>query len=1072
MRKIIQEGTETPNMQKWSNVPLTKENVVDYYSQLKFNISQNKTLGYYKTYIDIYENEEKINHFRFDSDELEGLEKLLIHEVLEEMEINEYFDLPQFKKLTEDLIQYGEVANEKISFIPVGLGDVKIFRFENSTHGNLVNLSSKLQEELIVNKLIEKGIPRSDAELIRETSLAKRIVNEELKAGDLEVIEYLISEQQFDEEILTKEQFVEMNDIRLKKYFPDIKVEIAKHKKEISKCQTRDDVESYMRENGLEIKNVHELIEDGFPELNKNFMRNEDEEILTSWDYSGYSIIESEIDECPVFIDPQMLNVSTSINGCMENFDMINRFNLLQNIKTFYWANSDDIKFENYEKVFLTPLLKQYYGKEIAAEHSHFIATESTELHEYQHANNLIEEIKSKLSNIPELGDFLITPTINANGNNYLNFDSAVTNFEFEFSNNINSNYLSLQILNVIYDKADLLTITQDKVLSLISDINEEFRQQVEAELKVLERIAKEHSGASGFQFDNVDTVLELHSNMKTGETGIIKYLGSILNEYENVNSSSLDEIDIFNLLEISIDYANEKNIIANDIPNFKNALVKVIEPHVFEVMKYEEYFQTTESYFEISSISSELKKVINDATIEIIRDFYEKFVDEKELGKIIYYDDDSVNIWSDYKFLDKDNTVCFRNINWFKPQIDLLLLENYLEAFKEDGFDVEENEKLLKVVKAGDYPSYWSKTGVKEQAYNDFVTIMPRKNPINFKIISEEENTLLNKIVEASNLLYEYYNNGLQNAISFPSYSHWELFYSEYVDEYGEVEQEEVMSFDEYYDQELEVNNGYECEALYKVLNIIDDKRLLSDSEELYGSNIASILENNLTSAIEKAQSLITTLYSDFTCTEININKKFLEVVEQNNIELNEKNLTTIEKFDSICALGLSKKSEICKEFLESIETNETLKTGLNILINNNLSNLGENTLMFLTVSNNFIEVNENYKLQNYRTRKYFESYPNINSDELKLELMKIEDIDKSIRLNMGLGSGHHQLIELANMKSYDDVTIDNICFMDKTTLVVAKDIIKMKCLSTDVEAACRLEAANKQTVEQLEID
>lgn len=1066
MKKIIQESTETPFMSKWDKIELTPDNVVEYFSQLKYYTEKYPpSLGYFKTRIHIDDGGTQITR-RYDSDELGKVEELLMKHVLEDMSIQELFSLPQFKKLTEELIEYGNLVEDGLSFLPTGLGEVRLYKLEQSVTGNLTHVVEGLQEDMIISKLVDKGIEIEDAKIIQTLELAGRIIEEELLSGDIEIIDYLSNKVELDETSLTSRQKHELNKIRLDKYNSEVNALIIDHWTNIQKCSSRDDVEFYMQENGLEIVASHELIPDGYGILSSGFVRTNKLDIMRSWDYSGYNVIESKIGEVPVFIDPQTLDMQSSLESVMKHVENFNRPILLQNLRHFYLDNMDEVKFNDLESVVITDLMKEYYGMDILRERRRILETESVALKDYQTVDRLINNIRTSLEGIPLLESAIITPSLNSSGEHTIHIDTALNDIVLGVT--ADSNYLSVakDILEITHDKVDLPGVMLDDILERIDELDSKFESLVEAELIQLSNIGKMLSGDSGFQFQELRYVVDNFSNMQTGEINIVGYLGSIIADFQSKEIDDTNVMDVMQLLDIANEYAKSKNMAFADIPNSHNCVLQVLEPPIYQVMKWEkDDIATTNLFgFEITAFTEEFQQIVNDATVEIIRPYYESFLDDTEMSEIIYYQSDGLDIYSDYKFLNEENTICFRNLDWFNPQIEVAELLSNAQAFLDDGCQNEEQVELLKYMLEGNEPSYWGDKGVKQSLLDAFYNLQPPMGAIRLNI-ENNHLELLNEVRDASKLLYEYYNNGLGNAISFPDYNHWEQFYAEDIDEFGEVEQEEVMSYDEYYDEELKINSGYECEALDKAISIIEDKRIEYSSDALFGKEISSILENNLTEKLENAQSIILDLNMKLDYTTKEIDRVFDKV---NN---SQEELSTIEKFDLICNSAYCGKEPVTSGWLKSIEDSEVMKTGLNIIVNDNLSRLGESTLMFQTITKNMIGAPDEYKLAGYRTKQFFEINSKIDSDELKLLLLGVQDIDNYVRVGMdSLGSGHNQLLKLACKDRYSEVNIDDICHMDTKSLTVAKEIINMKSLSADGIATNRLEMVKPQEEVKLE--
>lgn len=1056
MKKVKQASTETPFMSKWDKVELTPNNVVEYFSQLKYYTEKYPpSLGYFKTYIEIDDGDTQINR-RYDSDELGKLEELLIKYVLEDMSIQELFSLPQFKKLTEELIEYGNLVEEGLSFLPTGLGEVRLYKLEQSVTGNLTHVVEGLQEDMIVSKLVDKGIKSEDAKIIQTLDLAQRIINDQLLSGDVEMIGFLINQTEFDEETLTTHQKHELNKIRLDKYNPEVNALILEHWTNIQKCSSRDDVEFYMQENGLEIINSHELIPDGYGELSHRFVRTDKMDIMRSYDYNGYNIIESKIGDVPVFIDPQTLDMQSSLESVMKHVEHFNRPMLLQNLRHFYLDNMNEVKFNDLESIVITDLMKEYYGMDILRERNRILETESVALKDYQTVDKLINDIRTSFEGIPLLESAIITPSLNSDGEHTLQIDTALNDIVLAVTTD--SYYLSVakDILEITHDKVDLPRDMLDDMLERIDELDSKFENLVEAELMQLSNIGKRLSGDSGFQFQELKYVVDNFSNMKTGDINIVEYLGSKIADFQSKEIDDTNVMDVMQLLEIANEYAKTKNLTFADIPNSHDCVLQVLEPPIYQVMKWDKYDAATTNMFgfEITAFTEEFQQIVNDATVEIIRPYYESFLDDTEMSEIIYYQSDGLDIYSDYKFLNEENTICFRNLDWFNPQIEVSELLSNAQAFLDDGCQNEEQVELLKYMLEGNELSYWNEKGVKQSLLDDFYKLQPPMGEIRLNI-EEKHLDLLNEVKDASKLLYEYHNNGLCNAITFPDYNHWEQFYAEDIDVDGEILQEERMSYDEYYDEELKINSGYECEALDKAFSIIDDKRIEYSSDTLFAKEISSIFENNLTEKLENAQSIIRDLNMKLDYTTNEIDRVF------DKINNSQEEMSTIEKFDLICNSAYCGKEPLTSDWLKSIEDSEVMKTGLNIIVNDNLSKLGESTLMFQTITHNMIGAPDEYKLASHRTQQFFERNSNIDSDELKVLLLGVEDIDNHVRVGMDIGSGHYQLLQLACKDKYSEININDICYMDTKSLDIAKDIIKLKVLSTDVESAKRLEAA-----------
>lgn len=346
---------------------------------------------------------------------------------------------------------------------------------------------------------------------------------------------------------------------------------------------------------------------------------------------------------------------------------------------------------------------------------------------------------------------------------------------------------------------------------------------------------------------------------------------------------------------------------------------------------------------------------------------------------------------------------------------------------------------------------SYYNDEGKRQDLYEQLWSyIVPSSGQISINIAQDDLNNL-NECLTASKILRDYYNNGLCNYISIPDRDSYDLYYAESVDEYGEIEQEEQMTWYEYYSETLNVENGYDFDVLYKVMGKLEDNNC---STEVFTDEIEMLLNDNLTQYLEKSEAVIKEI-GKLTEKMIEDDNKLLKIL---GLNINYSELSNIDRFSYITGFAL-RKNEKANEYLNSeCNNDEKLHIRQNML-HKNMNNISSDIISYLDTKNNPYNVNEEYKLHNYRVDKFFnELSGNYISTELRKKFIEIDEVYSYLSVGEPIGEGYGQIINLLSKEKGSEVTLNEINAMDIKTLELAKEIITENILEKTNDVELRL--------------
>lgn len=309
---------------------------------------------------------------------------------------------------------------------------------------------------------------------------------------------------------------------------------------------------------------------------------------------------------------------------------------------------------------------------------------------------------------------------------------------------------------------------------------------------------------------------------------------------------------------------------------------------------------------------------------------------------------------------------------------------------------------------------TYWNENGELQDTLNKFNEIMP----IRGKFLSNEfMHEMLNECLMINNIYYDFHNNGLCNVFEIPDFDHWERNYSEYVNEYGDMEEEEVISWEEHYSEELEIKPDYRdipiCQDIYDFL----DNHTLSDLQDIVNSDIEQMLENELTKYLSRLEPEITQRFEDMKYT---IEK--LESLVPNI----PSTITNLQKLE----IAMYKNEN---NMINIMSEDTKLNNGLRNIIQQDITNIGNAPLLLVMKYDNILGISDEYKQYPHRIKEYFSKFDNIKNDsELKQIILSNDNIYEKLLVHQPLTSGEDQVVAIAN-KRYESISFSDVDKMNE---------------------------------------
>lgn len=322
---------------------------------------------------------------------------------------------------------------------------------------------------------------------------------------------------------------------------------------------------------------------------------------------------------------------------------------------------------------------------------------------------------------------------------------------------------------------------------------------------------------------------------------------------------------------------------------------------------------------------------------------------------------------------------------------------------------------------------SYWTDAGLLQETFDNFINIRPHIGKFNLNLPSNELSRL-NELVDLCNVYHDYHNNALANTIKLPDRGHYEDWYGGYINEYGEVEEEPTMSWEEYREEDLEILKYDNLDILFKVRNIIDEKGIEAGGD-IFITEIETLFETEMSKALDQSKAFIDNIILEITKAQEHVTKALEDVLEESE----SYGVSGVTRFNLLCYNAYNSKNPQAIQYLKEIEDSEELSRGYSHMLNMNMEDIDYGIITHLTMTENKLGIDEQYKFKAYRVKEFFEHYPNIE-DETKLKLLRLPGIERAAMVNDMGAEELFILLEVANQEEGFRLYAENIQSIDKS--------------------------------------
>ncbi len=605
---------------------------------------------------------------------------------------------------------------------------------------------------------------------------------------------------------------------------------------------------------------------------------------------------------------------------------------------------------------------------------------------------------------------------------------------QFEIHENMTPEYLSKMIaeevqmqyelpfeieydLNEVIDKADNKLNVNDMVFS-----------DIDSALKPLQKIAEERTGRSGLQFNVATEIKEGYCDFERGTIDMKGYLDDVLKSFRD---TKVDHQSCMELLEVVYLYSEQVGLdIYSDFKWFDELHYYVLEDIMKELTSSETEYLNLNLEFNIDDFSDKYKKILNEYSHIVMTNLYGDYVDNLNLTEVYFYEENSINLRGAYKFINKENSVCLENVNWLdlNSHTDLSIdeLRSKIEWLKEEyELDYSNHLNLIDVHENGNLMenTYWDGKGLFQSTLEKFYKIMPRTGQFIGDVNSEDIQTCL-KIHE---IYCDLNNNGLSNIFEIPDFNHWEQFHSEYLNEFGEVEEEEDMPWADYYRDNLEIKPDYrDIKLCIDILDILENNTL-SDAQDILNSDIPEMLEKELTKYLIKSEHIINQKFESLSYAEEKLNNMTSDLGHDT---------TNLQKLE----IAMYRDEEV---LMYMIDKDARFCTGLSEIIHQDITNLGNAPLVLIMKYDNVLGISEDYKMHQYRVKEYFSNRYNLRDNiELQKIVLSNDSIFEKLITAQPLTLGEGQLIKVADRR-FDTITMKDVDMMNEQERTLAQQIV-----------------------------
>lgn len=1046
LKSIIQESTTTPMMSKWNGIKIDQNNATQYYLDVVSSSKGYETnMDYFKNYYSLVDIVGNVEKYRLDSDEILAIKEMIIENIFDGYSDKDLLNLDVMKNILNKNEEFKKITQEDVKLEIIDFATIKYI--DGNGESELLNIDEYLREityslEEVILK--QKGFAADDLRYIMYSPFKEKIINDELNELDKEMVEYL----KFDTMILEEDVPFELESIykhvQLERASSNVQNEVNLFIKNIGLKHDRASIYNYIENENYKIEDVIELINER--DLAHNLKNNNGTLLYNNGFYQIHEIVVNGIS---VYVDAQRKLASVSKKDLFDSFLNINKEQIIDNLKEFYKNNADDIKYDNYEEAFITDFISEHFGFEILKFRDELVEVNSDIFKNYSEINKNLDEVFKYFKDVPLLANLYLTPSHINEKNFELEIDGANGIFLLQdISVDSNPLYIGKQICTDILENYELSDNIYDEIENVVDEIDQEWLKNIEAELKVLHNIAVELTGSSGFSFsDETNNLRDNYSNMETGTVKMHKYLNNVIEAYYKSEATTVE--DIVQLLEVVNKYVSQSEYEIVHIPEFTAALNYILEEPIKELYDFSSSMLDYDFEFSIEDYPNLKAEWIKH--IEIILDNkYSSIIDKFDINEVFLVEENHITLHHQYKFIDEDNKICLKNIDWTNTGIEFDVLKAHIDWLEEYHYIEEyEGKEEYKELAKKEIGLYNDGNGKRQDLLDKMLSHIVSTNTSISTNIPQEHLEKLWECSEANNMISDYYNNGLGNYILIPDYDTYDAYYAESVDEYGEIEQEESMSWSEYYTDKISQVNNNDYDIIDKIIDIME---LDNYSTDVFTDEIEMLINNNLTKCLENAEEIIErlTILTHMMTTDDE------EILKAIDIKTNSE-LTNLERFSYITGAAL-RKNVIANQYLEDELKNDEKLMIRQIMLNKNLNKIDPDTRAFLDLNNNPYNVSENYKFYNNHVSEFFNKLPNrYLPEEIRLKIVGTHDIYKHLSIGMPIGEAHGQIIDLLYKKTGSIVTLNDVSAMGFKSLELAKDIITFNRLEKTEEVEIR---------------
>lgn len=355
------------------------------------------------------------------------------------------------------------------------------------------------------------------------------------------------------------------------------------------------------------------------------------------------------------------------------------------------------------------------------------------ELEKNEKIATLLDEVYENIKHVDFLKNGLFTPF--AEGKSMtLEIDSSYNNhkilLEFDIHENMDSRYLVSTIAEEMLMNYEFDSLIDFQLRELVDNHYNLFIEEAKNMMNPLKEIAYSVTGANGLSPEVDKEFIDEFCNFEYGSVDIKRYLEDIIEAY------LVNEIDhslCVEILEITYQYCEAIEIDVLTIKNFEELHMYVLEDTMFELTSGTTEYLNLNLEYNIDNFSEDYKKVFTKYSDHVMTKIYGNYIENLDLTKVYCFQEDSVHLWGEYKFINIENTVCLANVNWYDfskhTDLDINDLRAHLEWFEEEYEESYSHQlRVVDEIDKGNIPSYLTSTGIR-QDLNDILEKLVPKN-------------------------------------------------------------------------------------------------------------------------------------------------------------------------------------------------------------------------------------------------------------------------------------------------------------------------------------------------------